>query len=190
MLISEDENLIKQARFLATQARDPAPHYEHTQIGFNYRMSNILAGVGRGQLRVLDERVKARRAVFHRYREGLRHIEELEWMPEPEWSYSTHWLSACVVNTKHLKMHSSELIRKLAGEQIEARPVWKPMHLQPIFKDCPSFDHGDSSVSARIFENGICFPSGSNMSEEQQERVVRTAEQLFCGAVRLRTARK
>lgn len=183
MLISEDEGLIKQARFLATQARDSAPHYEHTQIGFNYRMSNILAGVGRGQLRVLDERVESRRAVCRRYREELGHFEFLEWMPEPEWSYSTHWLTACSVNTSPSGMSSGELIKKLAMEKIEARPVWKPMHLQPIFNGCPSFDHGESSVSARLFENGICFPSGSNMTAEQQSRVVSTIEQLLRGAI-------
>lgn len=182
MLISEDETLIKQARFLATQARDPAAHYEHTQIGFNYRMSNILAGVGRGQLRVLEERVKARRSVFDSYRKGLGHVEELEWMPEPEWSYSTHWLTVCTLNNKNQKMSSRDLIHKLAAEQIEARPVWKPMHLQPVFRDCPSFDHADESVSACIFENGICFPSGSNMTKEQQERVIHTTERLMSGA--------
>jgi len=173
MLISEDEGLIKQARFLATQARDPAPHYEHTQIGFNYRMSNILAGVGRGQLRVLDERVAARRRVYQHYRESLGHLEQIQWMPEPEWSFSTHWLTVCTLDTSNSGgVTNSEIIKKLAEEKVEVRPVWKPMHLQPVFAKCPSFDHEKESVSARLFKDGICLPSGSNLSDEQLERVV------------------
>ncbi len=179
MLVSADADLIKQARFLATQARDPAPHYEHSQIGFNYRMSNILAGVGRGQLHVLEERVQARRAVYERYRDGLAETEAFEWMPEPDWSYPTRWLTACML-TRGSRLTSSELIRRLAAERIEARPLWKPMHLQPVFATCPSFDHGETSLSARLFESGLCLPSGSNMAEEQQQRVI----SLLTAAVR------
>lgn len=179
MLVSEDGDMIAKARFLATQARDAAPHYQHSEIGYNYRMSNILAGVGRGQLRVLDERVQARRAVFETYRSQLADIEAFAWMPEPAWSFSTHWLTACTLDGELAGIDSAALIKRLAQEKIEARPLWKPMHLQPVFKDCPSFDHGSSSVSARLFETGICLPSGSNMTVEQQQRVV----DLIRGAV-------
>ncbi|QDQ25715.1 aminotransferase [Chitinimonas arctica] len=171
MLVSENEDLIKKARFLATQARDAAPHYEHTEIGYNYRMSNILAGVGRGQIRVLDERVEARRNVFQVYKEKLAHLPLLKWMPEPEWSRSTHWLTACTLS-EDATVSSTDLIRRLAADSIEARPLWKPMHMQPIFASCPSFDHFESSVCAALFNRGICLPSGSNMSADQQERVV------------------
>lgn len=179
MLVANDAELIKRATFLATQARDPAPHYQHSEVGFNYRMSNILAGVGRGQLRVLDERVAARRAVFERYRTELADVQALEWMPEPEWSYSTHWLTACTVNSAYTKVSSSQLIEKLAGEMIEARPVWKPMHLQPVFAHCKYFTAGDASVSDDLFTRGVCLPSGSNMSAEALERIIGVIRRIF-----------
>lgn len=181
MLLSEDEDLIKQARFLATQARDPAPHYQHSQIGFNYRMSNILAGVGRGQLQVLEQRVEARRAVYDAYREGLADIEGLEWQPEPDWSYSNRWLSALTIDPEVTGFMASEVIRRLADEMIEARPVWKPMHLQPVFAHCRHFAHGNEPVSDRIFERGICMPSGSNMSPGEIARVVDAMRGVFKG---------
>lgn len=172
MLVSDDGDLIKQARFLATQARDPAPHYQHSQIGFNYRMSNILAGVGRGQLQVLGERVEARRAVFAAYQAGLADIDGLEWMPEPDWSYSTRWLSAFTLDPAVAGVSVTEIIARLAAEMIEARPIWKPMHQQPVFAGCRHFSHGNSPVSDRIFETGLCMPSGSNMTPAEIERVV------------------
>ena len=172
MLVSDNEEFIRQARFLSTQARDPALHYEHTQIGYNYRMSNILAGVVRGQIRVLNERVASRRRVNERYREGLLGCEQLTWMPEPEWSYSTHWLTACTVTSTKSGLNSLDIIKKLAGDHIEARPVWKPMHMQPVFRQCRSFNHGDHSVSQTLFEDGICLPSGSNMTDAQQDRII------------------
>lgn len=172
MLVSDDEDLIKQARFLATQARDPAPHYQHSQIGFNYRMSNILAGVGRGQLQVLGDRVEARRAVFEAYRDGLADIAGLEWMPEPEWSYSTRWLSALTIDPAVRGVSVNQVIARLAEEMIEARPVWKPMHQQPVFADCRHFTHGNASVADQIFETGLCMPSGSNMSPAEIARII------------------
>ncbi|RXZ33731.1 aminotransferase class I/II-fold pyridoxal phosphate-dependent enzyme [Oxalobacteraceae bacterium CAVE-383] len=173
MLVSDDGALIAKARFLATQARDPAPHYQHTQIGFNYRMSNILAGVGRGQLKVLKERVEARRAVFQAYRDAFSDTKNITWMPEPDWSYSTHWLTVCTIDPR-AGISSAELISKLASELIEARPVWKPMHLQPVFAGCRYFSDSDESVSDRLFAQGICLPSGSNMTESQINRIVST----------------
>lgn len=177
MIVSDDKALIERAKFLATQARDPAPHYQHSEIGFNYRMSNILAGVGRGQLRVLEQRVLARRAVFDQYRLALSDIKSIKWMPEPEWSYSTHWLTACTIDTSVGK-NSAELAKLFMAELIEVRPIWKPMHLQPVFKDCEYFSHGDISVSDDLFEYGLCLPSGSNLSEANIDRVVKVVRDL------------
>ncbi len=179
MLISDDEDLVKRARFLATQAREPAAHYEHTTVGYNYRMSNILAGVGRGQLRVLSDRVAARRKVFERYREGLADIDAIAWMGEPDWSVSNRWLTAGVVRARHSHVTSGDLMGRLASERIEARPVWKPMQLQPVFAQAPYYAHGDQSVSQDLFETGFCLPSGSNMSPLQQDRVIEVIRQLF-----------
>lgn len=171
MLVSDDPVLVEKARFLSTQARDPAPHYQHSEIGFNYRMSNILAGVGRGQLRVIDERVAARRKVFHAYREALADRKAISWMPEPDWSFSTHWLSACTIDPA-CGTDRVALMQRLAGELIEARPLWKPMHLQPVFAGCRHFTDGGDSVSDRLFRDGLCLPSGSNMTEAQVARIV------------------
>jgi dTDP-4-amino-4,6-dideoxygalactose transaminase len=181
MLISDDEDLIKQARFLATQARDPAPHYQHSQIGFNYRMSNILAGVGRGQLQVLGDRVEARRAVFQAYADGLADIPGVDWMPEPEWSYSNRWLSAATIDPAVAGITASEIIRRLSEEMIEARPVWKPMHLQPVFANCRHFAHGNAPVSDQIFDRGLCMPSGSNMTGAEIARVVEVMRNILTG---------
>ena len=171
MLVSEDPDLIAKARFLATQARDPAPHYQHSEIGFNYRMSNILAGVGRGQLHVLRSRGEARRQVFQAYRDALSDLDCITWMPEPAWSYSTHWLTACTIAPRGgTDRHT--LMQHLAGELIEARPLWKPMHLQPVFQGCRYFAHDDASVSDQLFDQGLCLPSGSNMSTSDVERIV------------------
>jgi dTDP-4-amino-4,6-dideoxygalactose transaminase len=178
MLISNNADLIGRARWLSTQARDPAPHYEHSQVGYNYRMSNILAGIGRGQLSVLGERVKARRLVFDTYKNQLEDIKAIEWMPEPAWSYSSRWLTAAVINPTS-KVTSRGLISRLAEERIEARPVWKPMHLQPLFSDARYFTVGDESISDKLYENGICLPSGSNMTVEQQGRVVDIIRKAF-----------
>lgn len=171
MLVTEHEELASRARFYATQARDPAPHYQHSTIGYNYRMSNILAGVGRGQLRVLDQRVEARRRVFSTYRMLLADLEWLRWMPEPNWSFSNHWLSVATLDADS-PVTAIELIGRLSAEFIEARPVWKPMHLQPVFADRQYFAHDSVSISDSLFEHGICLPSGSNMTDESIERVV------------------
>jgi dTDP-4-amino-4,6-dideoxygalactose transaminase len=171
MLVSDDSRLVERARFLSTQARDPSPHYQHSEIGFNYRMSNILAGVGRGQLKVLESRVEARRRVFAAYRSALADRKAIQWMPEPEWSFSTHWLTACTVDPA-CGTDRSALMQHLAGELIEARPLWKPMHLQPVFAQCRYFTDGGASVSDRLFRDGLCLPSGSNMSDAQVDRIV------------------
>jgi dTDP-4-amino-4,6-dideoxygalactose transaminase len=174
MLVTRDATLARRARFLATQARDPAPHYEHSTIGYNYRLSNILAGVGRGQLRVLDQRVAARRRVFETYRNQLSDLGWLRFMPEPDWSYSTHWLTAVTIDPAFDAIDSAQLIARLADEFIEARPVWKPMHLQPIFANLDYYPHGNSSISDGLFARGLCLPSGSNIDDGQLARVIET----------------
>lgn len=172
MLTSDDPDLVARARHLATQAREPAPHYEHTEIGYNYRMSNILAGVGRGQLRVLDERIASRRAVFARYRDGLAGIDGIHWMPEPDWSFSTRWLTTCTIDAQAFGMEARVLSEKLQNQGIESRPVWKPMHLQPLLEGAEYFPHGNTSVSDELFATGLCLPSGSNLTDREIERVI------------------
>ena len=174
MLVSNDIEALAQSRFLATQARDTAPHYQHSKVGYNYRMSNILAGVGRAQLEVLDERVKARRSVFERYVTALGDIEGVEFMPELEGTYSNRWLTALTLNPEKIRVTPYELMDVLAAANIEARPVWKPLHLQPLFENCRFYPHAENDVvSERLFEKGICLPSGSNMTTEEQDRVIR-----------------
>lgn len=180
MLVTDSAEFARTARFLATQARDPSPHYEHSTIGYNYRMSNILAGVGRGQLKVLDQRVASRRRVFEIYSTKLADIEWLEWMPEPDWSFSTHWLAACLIKPG-FDLTVGKLIGHLSDEFIEARPMWKPMHLQPVFADAEYHKHGNKSVSDDLFARGICLPSGSNMTDEQISRVVTLVRSLKVG---------
>jgi pyridoxal phosphate-dependent aminotransferase EpsN len=173
MLVSNDEEALKRARFLATQARDPAPHYQHSVMGYNYRMSNILAGVGRAQLEVLDERVQARRAIFDRYRKSLGHIKGVEFMPELEGTMSNRWLTTLTLDPEYISISSYEIIEKLGEENIEARPVWKPLHLQPLFEGCDYYTHDEGfSVSDQLFARGLCLPSGSSMTEEEQDRVI------------------
>lgn len=178
MLVSDDEELIRKARFLSTQAREPELHYEHKEIGYNYRMSNLLAGVGRGQLQVLSERIQARRDVFAAYRAGLADVPGFAWMPEPDWSFSTHWLSTCTVDPDVAGISVGEMIAALAGEMIETRPLWKPMHRQPVFSGCRYFEHGNESVSDRLFATGLCLPSGSNMAPSEIDRIVATIRRV------------
>jgi pyridoxal phosphate-dependent aminotransferase EpsN len=173
MLISDDVEALQKARFLATQARDPAPHYQHSQVGYNYRMSNIVAGIGRAQLEVLDERVKARRAIFDRYVQALGDIEGVHFMPELEGTMSNRWLTTLIIDQQALGVTTIDIINALAEENIEARPVWKPLHLQPVFEGKKYYSHNENwSVSEELFANGICLPSGSNMTEEEQNRVI------------------
>jgi dTDP-4-amino-4,6-dideoxygalactose transaminase len=172
MLVADDADVVARARKLSTQAREPAPHYEHTEVGFNYRMSNVLAGIGRGQLRVLDARVQRRREVFELYREALAGAP-LEWMPEPAGSRSTRWLTCFTLQGADAAARRDRLLRSLERHSIEARPVWKPMHLQPLYQGAPYFAHREGEdVSGRLFEAGVCLPSGSNLLDEQIQRVI------------------
>jgi dTDP-4-amino-4,6-dideoxygalactose transaminase len=173
MLVSDDADLVARARKLSTQAREPAPHYEHHEIGFNYRMSNVLAGIGRGQLRVLEQRVQRRREVFETYRQALADVAQLRWMPEPAGCLSTRWLSCFTLDVPDAEEARDRVLRSLERHSIEARPVWKPMHLQPLFAGAPYFAHDATmDVSAQLFRAGICLPSGSNLSEDQLARVI------------------
>ena len=165
-LVSNNEEYTKKATFLATQARDNAPHYQHSEIGYNYRMSNIVAGIGRGQLEVLDDRVKARRANYEFYKKELANIKQITFTDEPEGFYSNRWLTTILTDS----FETREKIRLyLEKDNIEARPLWKPMHLQPIFKEYPAYVNG---VSEDLFKRGLCLPSGSNLTKEDLKRVV------------------
>ena len=169
-LVAKNTGWIERARYLSTQAREPAPHYEHTTIGYNYRMSNICAGIGRGQMLVLDQRVRERRANFEWYRAAFDGIPGLSFQPEPTGSYSNRWLTAVLVDPLLTAGGVTREDLRLAMEKvnIESRPLWKPMHCQPVFKDCPYYGADTAQV---LFEKGLCLPSGSNLVEAQLQRV-------------------
>lgn len=169
MLVSNDGDLITHARKLATQARDAAPHYEHSEIGYNYRMSNVLAGIGRGQLRVLEDRVQARRRNFQYYKQTIGDLPGIEFMPEPAWSRHTRWLTCLTVDPQKFGVDRETVRLALEEKNIEARPVWKPMHLQPIFAH---YEYVGGDVAEQLFETGLCLPSGSNLLESDLQRVV------------------
>lgn len=166
-LISKNEEWIKQSRFLATQARDNAPHYQHSHIGYNYRMSNICAGIGRGQMEVLPQRVEKRRSNYAFYKEAFAGIESMRFADEPNADYySNRWLSTVMIEGGEIDRETLRL--HLEQDNIESRPLWKPMHLQPVFADAPFYGDG---TSERLFENGLCLPSGSNLTDEDLDRV-------------------
>lgn len=169
MLVTDDEAWAKRARYLSTQARDPAAHYEHSELGYNYRMSNLLAAIGRGQLQVLADRVERRREIHATYRRELGSFPGIEFMSEPEGFFSTCWLTALTIDAQQFGATNDQVRLSLEEQNIEARPVWKPMHLQPAFADCRSVETG---VSESLFADGICLPSGSSMSDEDQQRVI------------------
>ncbi|HQY94097.1 MAG TPA: DegT/DnrJ/EryC1/StrS family aminotransferase [Caldilinea sp.] len=169
MLVSDDGELIAHARKLATQARDPAPHYQHSEIGYNYRMSNVLAGIGRGQLQVLEERVQARRRNFDFYVETLGELPGINFMPESTWGRHTRWLSCITVNEEAFGASREDIRLALEAANIEARPLWKPMHLQPVFAGCECVG---GRLAEQLFAQGLCLPSGSNLAEDDLARVV------------------
>lgn len=175
MLVSDCKEWIDRARFLATQARDPAPYYQHSVIGYNYRLSNLLAAVGRGQLQVLDQRIEARRANNAFYQEALSDLPGIEFMPEAPYGRSNRWLTCITVDAEAFGASSDEIRLHLESLDIEARPVWKPMHLQPVFKDCRMVG---GAVSEDLFRRGLCLPSGSSLTFADRERVVEAIRSL------------
>ena len=169
MLVSHDESLARRARYLATQARDPAPHYQHSVVGYNYRMSNVLAGIGRGQLRVLDDRVRRRRAVCSYYQSRLAEVPGVTFMPEASYGTCTRWLTCITVDPIIFGASRDDIRQALEAQDIESRPVWKPMHMQPVFAGCRVLG---GSVSTDLFRYGLCLPSGSNLTDADLQRVV------------------
>ena len=179
-LVSGDLEALQRARYLASQARLPARHYEHAEVGYNYRMSNILAGIGRAQLEVLEERVKARRAIFERYRTAFSGLEGFNFMPEAAFGHSTRWLTALTVDPEVCGINRDQIIDALEAENIEARPVWKPLQMQPLFDSCSYYSHKQGvSISENIFKKGLCLPSGSAMAEEEQSKVIGCIKKLL-----------
>ncbi len=178
MLLSRDGDSLKKALFWATQSRDEALWYQHSEAGYNYRMSNMLAAIGRAQLISLDERVNARRKVFEIYKRELESLHDITFMPESDYGKSNRWLTVLQLQQKNGKS-PIDLINYLSSQNIESRPVWKPMHLQPLFSECTYFTHFDFSVSDDIFLNGICLPSGSSLTEMDQSRVTSAIKYFF-----------
>jgi len=181
MFVSSDRSLVESARHLATQARDPAPHYEHSEVGYNFRMSNLLAAVGRGQLRVLGERVSRKREIFHFYLRALGGLPGISFIPIAGHGEPNYWLTCIVVDPARFGSTREDIRLALGKENIESRPLWKPMHLQPVFKDC-RVRGGD--VSADLFDKGLCLPSGSSLTENDLERIVGIVRRTAQGAGR------
>lgn len=180
-LVSEDEELVEKAVFLATQARDAAPHYQHSVTGYNYRMSNVSAGIGRAQLEVLDERVFQRRQVYERYVEELSYIEGLQFMPELAGTKSNRWLTALTFDPGIMPITPYEVMDLLNKENIETRVLWKPLHLQPVFENSRFYKHHEQeqAISETLFTRGLCLPSGSNMTVEEQDFVIHQLKQVI-----------
>lgn len=173
MLVSDEEERIDKVRFWSTQARDKARHYQHSELGFNYRMSNVLAGIGRGQLKVLDKRVEKKKYIFEYYKRELGNLEGIKFMPINEWNEPNYWLTCITLSGK---VRPLDIMEALEKEIIESRPIWKPMHLQPFFK---KYDYIGGDVSERLFENGVCLPSDTKMSDGDLERIVKIIKGLW-----------
>ncbi|BAZ68521.1 MAG: DegT/DnrJ/EryC1/StrS family aminotransferase [Pelatocladus maniniholoensis HA4357-MV3] len=178
MLVSNNADLVAKARFLATQARDRAPHYQHSEIGYNYRLSNVLAGIGRGQLCVLSERVAARRRNFEIYISSLGNLPGVEFMPEAGFGRATRWLTCLTIDPEAFGADREQVRNSLSAQQIETRPVWKPLHLQPVFSEC---EYIGGAVAEDLFRRGICLPSGSNLTNEDLERVISAIASVHYG---------
>jgi dTDP-4-amino-4,6-dideoxygalactose transaminase len=172
MLVAHEEEKVEKARFWSTQSRDVARHYQHSEIGYNYRMSNVVAGIGRGQLKVLNQRVDKKRYIHDFYKRELSIIENIQFMPENEWNEPNFWLTAILVDG----INPNSLMDELEKENIESRPIWKPMHLQPIFEQ---YDYIGENVSEELFKKGICLPSDSKMTDEDLNRVVTAIKRVF-----------
>lgn len=180
MLISNNEDGIKKVRFWATQSKEPVRHYEHKEIGYNYRMSNICAGIGRGQLKVLDKRIEKKTEIYNKYKNELEKVKEIKMQPIPKNTKPNHWLSVMTID-KDSKVKPLNIMETLEKENIDSRPVWKPMHLQPVFKeyDFITAKNDGTSVSEDLFNRGVCLPSDTKMTEEEQERVIDIIKKCF-----------
>ncbi|RCX19067.1 pyridoxal phosphate-dependent aminotransferase EpsN [Fontibacillus phaseoli] len=179
MLVSDDTAALEKARFYSTQARDKAIHYQHSELGYNYRLSNVLAGIGRGQLEVLDERINKKREIFERYREQLQDIDSIRFMPEANGCTSTRWLTVMTIDPDATNKKTYELINYLQQYNIESRPVWKPLHMQPLFQNIDYFRYNELDVSQNLFYNGVCLPSDTNMTENTQDFVIDKIRAFF-----------
>ena len=173
MLVSNNEEKVKKVRFWSTQSRDQARHYQHSELGFNYRMSNVVAGIGRGQLKVLDQRVAKKKYIYEYYKRELGHLERINFMPVNEWDKPNYWLTSMTVTGKITPL---EIMEKLDANNIESRPVWKPMHLQPFFSE---YDYIGGDVSQKLFENGVCLPSDTKMTDDNLQRVCKIIKGLW-----------
>jgi len=178
MLVSKDKEMILKAKYLSTQAKDDFEYYEHKEVGYNYRMSNVLAGIGRGQLKVLDKRVQEKREIYEYYKNNLN-LDCLEWMPEPNEDYSNRWLSVLRIKSNKTNITASYLIKKLKERNIELRHVWKPMHLQPLFFSSKYFKHTKNSFCDDLFNTCVCLPSSSSMDQELQKIVISEILNVF-----------
>ena len=178
MLVSEDEERIAKVRFWATQSREKARHYEHEEIGYNYRMSNIVAGIGRGQLKVLDLRIKQKTEIYNRYKEAFKDMADIKMQPIPENTMPNHWLSVITIK-KDSKVKPLDIMVALEKENIESRPVWKPMHMQPVFEKCDFIKVAYEPVSKELFETGVCLPSDTKMTKEEQDKIVNIIKNLW-----------
>lgn len=177
MLVSNNEEMIKKARFWATQARENMPYYHHKEIGYNYRLSNICAGIGRGQLKVLDERISKKTAIYEKYKEELEKENLFTMIPIPNNTVPNHWLSVALINDENVT--SEKIINHLETKNIESRRVWKPMHLQPVFEKYDYIKAEEDSVSDKLFNKGICLPSDTKMTKEMQEFVINEIKSCF-----------
>ncbi len=180
MLVSNNEERLSKARFWSTQSKDPARYYLHSQLGYNYRMSNVLAGIGRGQLKVLEERITEKKAIFDMYKEAFKDIKDIEMMPEDKDERSNYWLSTITLKEES-KVKPIDIIEALERENVESRPVWRPMHMQPLYERNEFFSHNDSGVSVGedIYIRGVCLPSDVNMTKEEQEKIIEIIRKLF-----------
>ncbi|MBN8209770.1 aminotransferase class I/II-fold pyridoxal phosphate-dependent enzyme [Bacillus sp. NTK071] len=172
MLVTNNLEAIDQARFLATQARDQALHYQHSQVGYNYRMSNILAGMGIAQMEVINDRVEQKRDVFTRYKAAFEGVGGILFKPEAKDTVSNRWLTTMNIDPEYWESSPEDIVKALEAENIEARPVWKPLHLQPLFRNNRFYKHSSECVSESIYRTGICLPSGTSMTEDEQQRVI------------------
>lgn len=174
-LVARNATWIQHAKFLSTQARDPAVHYEHSHIGFNYRLSNVCAGIGRGQMEILQTRIEQKRKIYETYREALENIPGIGFLPEPDGHFSNRWLTTILVDQQRSGFSTEDIRLALEAKNIESRPLWKPMHLQPVFKNAPSYSAG---VSEELFRTGLCLPSGTNTTKDQYLQIVETILRL------------